>query len=109
MFLSVPVSLSEKNGTLRTGNKSELANVTENIDCAEIIQLHATPSFLITDGQALVVALGKPDAASTLGGDLTGTNVKTLLKAGSEYHRIDVVFDRHRVEKFKDTTRPRRS
>ena len=67
----VPVSLAEMNGTLRTGNMSELANVvTEDIDCPETIQLHATSSFLIIDGHALVVALGKHDAAVTLG-DLT--------------------------------------
>ena len=87
--LPVPVSLAEINGTLRTGNKSELANVvTEDIDCPEIIQLHATSSFLIIDGQALVVTLGKPDAAVTFG-DLADTYVKTVLKAGSEYHRIE--------------------
>ena len=67
----VPVSLAEMNGTLCTGNKSELANVlTEDIDSPETIQLHATPSFLIIDGQVLAVALGKPDAAVTFG-DLT--------------------------------------
>ena len=72
-LLPVPVSLAEMNGTLCTGNKSELANVvTEDIDCPETIQLHATSSFLIIDGQALVVALGKPDAAVTFG-DLADT------------------------------------
>ena len=67
-LLPVPVSLAEMNGPLRTGNKSELANVvTEEIDCPETIQLHATSSFLIIDGQALVVGLGMPDAAVTFG------------------------------------------
>ena len=108
-LLPVPVSLAEMNGTLRTGNKSELANVmTEDINCPETIQLHATSSFLIIDGQALVVALGKPDAAVTFG-DLADTYVKSVLKAGSEYHRIDVVFDRYRDETIKGTTRTRRS
>ena len=108
-LLPVPVSLAEMNGTLRTGNKSELANVvTEDIDCPETIQLHATSSFRIIDGQALVVALGKPDAAVTCG-DLADTYVKTVLKAGYEYHRIDVVFDRYRDETIKGTTRTRRS
>ena len=108
-LLPVPVSLAEMNGTLRTGNKSELANiVTEDIDCPETIQLHATSSFLIIDGQALVVALGKPDAAVTFG-DLADTYVKTVLKAGSEYHRNYVVFDRYRDETIKGTTRTRRS
>ena len=103
-LLPGPVSLAEMNGTLRTGNKSGLANVvTEDIDCPETIQLHATSSFLIIDGQALVVALGMPDAA-VIFGDLGDTYVKTVLKAGSEYHIIDVVFDRYRDETIKGTT-----
>ena len=61
---------------------------------ANWIKLHATSSFLIIDGQALVVALGKPDADATFG-DLAETYVKTVLIAGSEYHRIDVVFGRY--------------
>ena len=108
-LLPVPVSLDEMNGTLRTGNKSELANVvTEDIDCRGSIQLHATSSFLIIDGQALVVALGKLDAAVTFG-DLADTCVKTVLKAGFEYHKIDVVFDRYRDETIKGTIRTWRS
>ena len=35
--------------------------------------------------------------------------MKTVLKAGSQYHRIDVVFDRYRDETIKGTTRTRRS
>ena len=35
--------------------------------------------------------------------------MKTVLVAGSEYHRIDVVVDRYRDETIKDTTRTRRS
>ena len=108
-LLPVPVSLAEMNGTLRTGNKSELANVvTKDIDCPDTIQLHATSSFLIIDGQALVVALGKPAAAVTFG-DLANTYMKTVLKAGSEYHIIDAVFDRYRDETIMGTTRTRRS
>ena len=108
-LLPVPVSLAELNGTLRTGNNSELANVvTEDIDCPETIQLHATSSFLIIDEQALVVALGRPDAAVTFG-DLADTYVNTVLKVGSEYHRIDVVIDRYRDETIKGMTRKRRS
>ena len=108
-LLPVPVALAEMNGTLRTGNKSELANVvTEDIDCPETIQRHATSSFLIIDGQALVVALGKPDADVTFG-DLADTYVNTVLKAGYEYHKIDVVFDRYRDETIKGTSRTRRS
>ena len=42
-------------------------------------------------------------------GDLADKYVKTVLKAGSEYHRIDVVFDRYRDETIKGTTRTLRS
>ena len=59
-------------------------------------------------GQSLVVALGKPDAAATFG-IMADTYMKTVLKAGSEYHRIDVVFDRYRDETIKGTTRMPRS
>ena len=93
----------------RTGNKSELANVvTEDIDCPETIQLHATSSFRIIDGLALVVAPGKPDADVTFG-DLADTYVNTVLKPGYEYHNINVEFDRYRDETIKGTTRTRRS
>ena len=107
----VPVSLAEMNGTLRTGNNSELANlVREDTDwplCPETIQLYATSSFLIIDGQCIAVALGKPDAAVTFG-DLVETYMKTVRTAGSEYHRIDVVFGRYRDETIKGTTINRR-
>ena len=42
-------------------------------------------------------------------GDRADTYVKTALKAGSAYHRIDVVFDRYRDGTIKGTTRTRRS
>ena len=50
----------------------------------------------------------KPDADVTFG-DLADTYVKTVLKAGSEYHTIYVVFDRYREETIKGTIRTRRS
>lgn len=108
-LLPVPVSLVEINGNLRSGNKAVLADViTEGIECPEGIELHDTSSCLIIDGQALVVALGKPDGAVTFG-DLADTCVNTVLKAGAKYHRIDIVFDRYRKETIKGTTRTRRS
>ena len=73
-LLPVPVSLGEMNDALRPGNNSELANVvTEDIDCPETIQLHATSSFLIIGGQTLVVALGKTVNAAVILGDMADT------------------------------------
>lgn len=108
-LLPVPISLAEMNGTLRTGNKSVLADkLTEDIVCPEAIELHHSSSCLIIDGQALVVALGKPDKAVTFG-DLADTYVRAVLKAGSNYQRIDIVFDRYRDETIKGATRTRRT
>lgn len=108
-LLPVPVSLAEMNGTLRTGNKSILADkLTEDIVCPEAIEVHDSSSCLIIDGQALVVALGKPDNAMNFG-DLADTYVRAVLKAGSKYQRVDVVFDRYREETIKGTTRTRRT
>jgi uncharacterized LabA/DUF88 family protein len=107
-LLPVPLSLTEMNGTLRTGNKSVLAEViTEGINCPETIVLHETSSCLIIDGQAHVVAFGKPDHAQTFG-DLADTYVRSVLKAGHGFQRIDVVFDRYRADTIKGTTRKRR-
>lgn len=108
-LLPVPISLAEMNGSLRTGNKSVLADkLTEDIVCPEAIEVHNLSSCLIIDGQALVVALGKPEKAVTFG-DLADTYVRAVLKAGSNYQRIDVVFDRYREETIKGATRTRRT
>ena len=82
--------------------------ITEGIDCPEVINLHDTSSCLIIDGQALMVALGKPENAQTFG-DLAETYVSTVMKSGANYQRIDTVFDRYREETIKGTTRTRRT
>ena len=50
----------------------------------------------------------KPDHAQTFG-DLADTYVRKVLKMGSSYQRIDVLFDRYRAETIKSTTRTRRT
>ena len=86
-LLPMPLSIAEMNDTLRTGNKSVLVNViTAGINCPEAIELHEASSCNIIDGQAFVVALGKPDNASTFG-HLTDTYFSTVLKASSKYQR----------------------
>jgi hypothetical protein len=108
-LLPVPVSLAEMNGTLRTGNKSVLPDIlTEHVVRPDEIELHDTSSCLIIDGQALVVSLEKPDNAVTFG-DMADTYVKAVLKVGTSYQRIDVVFDRYREETIKGATRTRRT
>jgi hypothetical protein len=74
----------------------------------EAIQLHESSSCLIIDGRALIVGFGKPADARTFG-DLADTYVKTVLKSGLRYQRIDVIFNRCRKQTIKSTTRVRRS
>jgi len=67
----VPLALAEVNGQLRTGSKAVLAEVlTTGVSCPD--HLDATDlgedPILIIDGQALVVAIGKPKTANTFGG-----------------------------------------
>ena len=107
-LLPVSLSLSEMNGDLRSGNKATLGDVlTEGIDCPDKISLHATSSCLIIDGQALILALGKPSDAVTYG-DLADNYVKMVLKMGSKFKRIDIVLDRYREKSIKASTRTRR-
>ena len=61
---------------------------------------------LIIDGQALVVAIGKPAALITFG-DLVNTFVQAVLNAGAFFNRIDVVFDRYYKVSIKSATRTR--
>ncbi len=108
-LMPVPLSIAELNGTLRTGNKSVLADlITEGIDCPETIELHDNSSCLIIDGQALVVAIGRPTTATNFG-DLADVFVKSVLQTGSKYQRIDIVFDRYRNMSIKSSTRARRT
>ena len=49
-------------------NKSLLADeLTKDVTCPESLDLQDSSSCLIIDGQALVVALGKPNSAVTFG------------------------------------------
>jgi len=94
------------NGTLHTENKAILADVfTEGIECPQVISPEE-PACLVIDGQALVVALGKPENAVTFG-DFANRYASAVVMAGSNYQLIDVVFDRYREETIKSSTRIR--
>ena len=78
-LLTVPVSLAEMNGAIRTGNKSILAEIlTTNMACPEKIDAHQSASLII-DGQALVVAISRPAEATTFG-DLADYFIRCILK-----------------------------
>ena len=86
-LMPVPVSLAEKDGTLRTGNKSILADcLTDGIPCPEEKFLHP-PANLIIDGRALVMSIGKPDGATAFG-DLADKYCNSVLGMGHSYQRM---------------------
>ena len=63
-LMTVPVSLAYPNGSLRVGSKTVLTDVlTKDVTCPPEITLDGT-SCLVIDGQALVVALGKPSGVT---------------------------------------------
>ena len=65
-FLPVPIAHAEMNWQLRTGAKSILADVLlSGINCPESIEVEGS-SCLIIDGNALIVAIGKPQEAILL-------------------------------------------
>lgn len=54
----------------------------------------------VIDGQALVVALGKPKVISTFE-DLSDLFGSTVLHAGAPFDRTDIAFDRHKQISLK--------
>ena len=91
-LFSVPLSLVEINGSLRTGNKSILMEkLAERLECPLTIDLFGKSSCMVIDGQALLVSLG------------------TVLQIGKFNQRIDVIFDRYWEHSTKETTQKRRS
>ena len=94
-LMPVPLSLSETNGTLRSGDKHLLAEeLTSGVRCPAEVELVGR-STLIIDGHALIQVLGKPTTPHTFG-DLARIFVERVLQMGLAYDRIDITFDRYR-------------
>ncbi|MES9880098.1 MAG: hypothetical protein ABW185_04375 [Sedimenticola sp.] len=107
-LMPVPVAIASTNGSLRTGNKSVLADVmTKNVTCPPDIEIDQ-PSCIVIDGQALVVALGKP-AGVTNFGELADVFLELVIKTGRPFNRIDVTFDQYRETSIKAGTRKKRT
>ena len=103
-LMPVPVSLAEMNGKLRSGNKSQLADIlTRDIDCPATINLQDKSACLLIDGQARVISIGKPPDIDNFG-QLADVFIKSILESGMMYNRIDVNFDRYRDESIKSST-----
>ena len=106
----VPLALAKVNGQLRTGSKAVLADVlTADVECPDRVEATdlGDAATLIIDGQALVIAIGKPKTASTFG-DFADVFIETVLQSGTPFKRIDVLFDRYYDTSIKSGTRKRR-
>ena len=109
-LLNVPVSLTDNNGFLRSGNKSILTQAL----CAGIHLPLVLPSptgrssTLVIDGQALVMSLGRPPDCNTFT-EYADRFTKTVLTLGKDFNRIDVTFDRYREFSIKNATRKKRT
>ena len=107
-LMSVPISLADTNGKLRTGQKALLADVlTRGIECPSAIDLQGSACLPI-DGMALVAAVGKPADAQTFGA-YADRFQDAVLGADSRYQQIHVLFDRYEKSSIKAGTRERRT
>ena len=109
-LLTVPQALAETNVTLRTGSKADLYEVfTAGIPCPPNIDSTdlGEAATLIIDGKAMVKSIGKPQKAVTFG-DLADVFVGAVLQSGTQFKRIDIVFDRYYEKSIKSGTRTRR-
>ena len=61
-------------------------------------------STLVVDGQALVMALGRPSECNTFD-DFAAKFVKAVLVSGNDFDQVDVTFDRYREISIKCATR----
>ena len=106
-LLPVPVALSSLNGTLNTGNKSILADILSySISTPPQVAVTGSAS-LVTDGQELINAIGKPSGTKTFF-EYSTVFMQYVLSIGSSFYRVDIVFDRYFSKSIKSTTRKRR-
>ena len=107
-LMPVPLSLAELNGKLKCGTKSILVDVlTCGVECSPQIT-HERNTTVIIDGQARVMAIGKPPGCATFG-DLADTFMHSVFNAGDHVSRIDITFDRYRPVSIKAAARQART
>ena len=109
-LMPVPISLAAMNGSLHTGSssKSRLANeLIQDVSTPEQVTLTGN-TCLVIDGQALVMALGKPSGITTFG-EYADAFVNSVFAMGKKFERVDVTFDRYQQDSIKTGTRMKRT
>ena len=104
---AVPLAIFDVSGQLRTGNKSDMMEVLSSDTERPRVTPIAGRSMLVVDGQALVMALGRPSECNTFD-DLGDKFVRAVLASGKDFYPIEVTFDRYRETSIKCTTRKKR-
>jgi hypothetical protein len=106
-LMPVPIAIAETNGSLRSGNKSLLLDILlKNVDTNGLIYFNDRAALII-DGQFFFQSL-KHQGLRTFG-EYVDMYVGVVLRKGFIFRRIDVVFDRYRIQSIKSGTRKKRS
>ncbi|XP_043223670.1 uncharacterized protein LOC122382435 [Amphibalanus amphitrite] len=106
---SVPSSIALADGTLRTGQKSQLVTcLTKGVECPSAIRDQQHTGVVI-DAMGLVQAIGKPPGAKTFGdiAKVFDTSLRNIQEKHSA-QRLDIVFDRYDADSIKSAARERR-
>ena len=88
--------------------KLSLHVITRDVVCPAEVKVDQSNYCLILDGQAVVVAIGKPAGAHTFG-DLADVFIEHVLVSGKCFKTIYVTFDRYIDNSTKSGTRKNRS
>lgn len=107
-LMPIPLALADTNHNIRSGTKSELANIlTKELTTTSNVTLIGS-TCLVIDGQALVMGLGNTPNAKTFG-EFADIFIKAVFAMGANFERIDITFDRYLQHSIKDTTRQKRT
>lgn len=108
-LLLVPIALALMNGDICTGYKAMLFQVlTKETLCIPMLPPAelGNNTTIITDGQALVIAIGKHHGLASFG-DLADVFKNIVLQIGYLFECTDVAFDRYYKVSIKSGTRRR--
>ena len=106
--MAVPLAIADTSGQLHTRNKSVMIELLSGgTDRGQVAPIGGR-STLVVDGQALVMALGRPSKCDTFE-ELVDKFVKAVLHSEKDLNRMDVTFDRYRGTSIKCATRKKRS
>ena len=107
--MSVPITIFEPNGSLRSGVKSSMIKpLIGDIEYCALPEHNPATSTIIIDVMSRVQSIGLPKLAVNFG-DLADTFTMSVLQSAKTFHRIELVGDRYRATSIKDCAREKRT